>query len=193
MGTVTRIQAPEQKTGDVIRDSALGLVPETIEAIANLNRHVWRSGSVRASLLEIVRLRNARTVNCQFCKSVRYDLARRDGLTEDKVEQIRDGYEESLLSADEKLAIAFADAYLHDPGGMSKELAAHLKQHFSAGPTRPSDHRADRVQRHLKMRSNNRRHAGEPTDHRTRRTLEVILRGKFSGAGVPARHGSSRA
>ncbi len=132
MGTVARIQAPEQKTGDVIRDSALGLVPETIEAIANLNRHVWRSGSVRASLLEIVRLRNARTVNCQFCKSVRYDLARRDGLTEDKVEQIRDGYEESLLSTDEKLAIAFADAYLHDPSSLSNELAAHLKQHFSA-------------------------------------------------------------
>jgi len=132
MGTVARIQPPEQKTGDVIRDSALGLVPETIEAIANLNRHVWRSGSVRPSLLEIVRLRNARTVNCQFCKSVRYDLARHDGLTEDKVEQIRDGYEESLLSTDEKLAIAFADAYLHDPGGMSKELASHLKQHFSA-------------------------------------------------------------
>jgi alkylhydroperoxidase family enzyme len=132
MGTVARIQAPQQKTGDVIRDSALGLVPETIEAIANLNRQIWRSGSVRASLLEIVRLRNARTVNCQFCKSVRYDLARRDGLTEDKVDQIRDGYEESLLSTEEKLAIALADAYLHDPGGMSKELAAHLKQHFPA-------------------------------------------------------------
>ena len=55
-----------------------------------------RSGA--ATLLEIVRLRNARTVNCQFCKSVRYDLARQDGLTEDKVDQIRDGYEESLLS-----------------------------------------------------------------------------------------------
>lgn len=129
---IARIQAPERKTGDVIRDSALGLVPETIEPIANLNRHVWRSGSVRASLLEIVRLRNARTVNCQFCKSVRYDLARQDGLTEDKVDQIREGYEESLLSTEEKLAIAFADAYLHDPGAISKELVAHLKQHFSA-------------------------------------------------------------
>ncbi|MGO9060169.1 MAG: carboxymuconolactone decarboxylase family protein [Candidatus Binataceae bacterium] len=132
MGATARIQAPQQKTGDVIRDSALGLVPETIEAIANLNRHAWRGSPVRASLLEIVRLRNARTVNCQFCKSVRYDLARMDGLTEDKVDQIRDGYEESLLSTEEKLAIAFADAYLHGPNGLSKELAAHLKQHFSA-------------------------------------------------------------
>jgi alkylhydroperoxidase family enzyme len=132
MGTVARIQAPQANTGDPIRDSALGLVPETVEEIAGLNRHVWRSGAVRAALLEIVRLRNARTVNCQFCKSVRYDLARQDGLTEDKVSQIRDGYEESLLSAEEKLAIAFADAYLHQPGAMSRQLAAHLKEHFSA-------------------------------------------------------------
>jgi alkylhydroperoxidase family enzyme len=132
MGTVARIQAPQAKTGDPIRDSALGLVPETVGEIAGLNRHVWRSGSVRAALLEIVRLRNARTVNCQFCKSVRYDLARQDGLTEDQVDQIRDSYEESLLSGEEKLAIAFADAYLHDPGAMSRQLAARLKDHFSA-------------------------------------------------------------
>jgi alkylhydroperoxidase family enzyme len=131
MGAIARIQAPESRTGDVIRDSALGLVPETVEELATLNRHVWRSAPVRPSLLEIVRLRNARTVNCQFCKSVRYDLARRDGLSEEKVDQIRDGYQESLLSHEEKLAIAFADVYLFNPHGMTAELASHLRQHFS--------------------------------------------------------------
>jgi alkylhydroperoxidase family enzyme len=131
VGAVARVQAPQAKTGDPIRDSALGLVPETVDAIASLNRHVWRSSPIRPALLEIVRLRNARTVNCQFCKSVRYDLARRDGLSEDKVDQIRDGYEQSHLSHEEKLAIAFADVYLFDPHGMTAELAAHLAQHFS--------------------------------------------------------------
>lgn len=131
MGTVARVQAPQGNTGDPIRDSALGLVPETVDEIARLNHHAWRSSPVRPSLLEIVRMRNARTVNCQFCKSVRYDLARRDGLTETKVDQIRDGYERSDLSDEEKLAVAFADAYLHEPNAMSAELAARLKQHFS--------------------------------------------------------------
>ncbi len=131
MGAVARVQAPQGKTGDPIRDSALGLVAETVDHIARLNHHAWRSSPVRASLLEIVRLRNARTVNCQFCKSVRYDLARRDGLTENKVDQIRDGYEQSGLSEEEKLAIAFADAYLHDPKAMTAELASRLKKHFT--------------------------------------------------------------
>ncbi len=66
MGSAARVQAPEGKTGDPIRDSALGLVPETVDQIAALNRHTWRTSPVRASLLEIVRLRNARSVNCQF-------------------------------------------------------------------------------------------------------------------------------
>jgi alkylhydroperoxidase family enzyme len=131
MGAVARVQAPQGSSGDPIRDSALGLVPETVEQIASLNRHAWRCAAVRASLLEIVRLRNARTVNCQFCKSVRYDVARRDGLTEFKVDQIRDGYEQSALAEDEKLAIAFADAYLHEPGAMSDELSERLGRHFS--------------------------------------------------------------
>lgn len=131
MGAVARVQAPQGNTGDPIRDSALGLVPETVDQIARLNRHAWRSSPVRASLLEIVRLRNARAVNCQFCKSVRYDLARRDGLTENKVDQIGDGYERSLLSDEEKLAIAFTDAYLHEPKGMSTELVARIKQRFT--------------------------------------------------------------
>jgi hypothetical protein len=66
MGAVARVQAPQGSTGDPIRDSALGLVPETVDQIAQLNRHVWRRSPVRPALLEIVRLRNARTVNCTF-------------------------------------------------------------------------------------------------------------------------------
>jgi alkylhydroperoxidase family enzyme len=131
MGAVARVQGPQGNSGDPIRDSALGLVPETVDQIAGLNRHAWRNSPVRAALLEIVRLRNARTVNCQFCKSVRYDVARRDGLTENKVDLIRDGYQQSALAEDEKLAIAFADAYLYDPKAMSDELAARLEQHFT--------------------------------------------------------------
>jgi alkylhydroperoxidase family enzyme len=131
MGAAARVQGPSNHTGDPIRDSALGLVPETVDQIAVLNRNVWRSSSVRPALLEIIRLRNARTVNCQFCKSVRYDLARRDGLTENKIDQIRDGYQRSALSVEEKLAIEFADAYLHDPAATSPDLASRLKRHFT--------------------------------------------------------------
>jgi alkylhydroperoxidase family enzyme len=62
---------------------------------------------------------------------VRYDIARADGLNEDKVRQIEDGYESSNLSAREKLALTFADLYLRDPGRLDAALAAALRREFT--------------------------------------------------------------
>jgi alkylhydroperoxidase family enzyme len=131
MGVMARVTSPKTQTGNVIRDSAMGLVPETVDAYAVLNKSLWTNGHIRPALIEMVRLRNARTVNCVFCKSVRYDVAKADGLTEDKVDRIADGHQDSTLSDTEKLALAFADAYLFDPKGTSPELVGRLKAHFS--------------------------------------------------------------
>ena len=131
MGVAARVSNPNTGTGNVIRDSAMGLVPETVDAFATLNKSIWKSEHVRPALLEMVRLRNARTVNCVFCKSVRYDVAKADGLSEDKVDEIADGFEDSALSDTEKAALAFADAYLFDPKGVTPELAARLRATFT--------------------------------------------------------------
>ena len=126
-----RARAPATRTGNTIRDSALGRVPETVEWLIKLNDRVWRNPLVPPALLEILRLRNARTVNCVFCKSVRYDVARRDGLTEERAGMVRDGYESSALSEREKLVIGLADAYLGFPAGASADLASRLRAAFT--------------------------------------------------------------
>jgi len=118
-------------TGNMIRDSALGLVPETLESYLALNRAVWESGPLRSAEIEIARLRNARKVGCVFCKSLRYDIARADGLSEDKVQLIQDDYLESALSEREKLILAFTDQYLNDPGSLDDGLKAALQSTFS--------------------------------------------------------------
>ena len=130
MGSMARVKAPEVSTGNVVRDSPMGLVPETVDQIARLNGTIWEQG-VRPAILEVMRLRNARTVNCVFCKSVRYDVAKNDGLTEDRVAQIRDGHQDSSLPEEEKAALAFADVYLKDPKSMTPALWARLRKHFT--------------------------------------------------------------
>ncbi|WOK35248.1 carboxymuconolactone decarboxylase family protein [Sphingomonas sp. C3-2] len=132
MSPEPRVSPPGTETGNVIRDSALGLVPETVSEIITLNGHIWRDSLVSPSLLEIIRLRNARTVNCVFCKSVRYDVARQDGLTEDRAAMVADGYDESALSDREKAAIALADSYLGFPAGMDDATATRVQQAFSS-------------------------------------------------------------
>ena len=129
--STARATAPPGTTGNPIRDSALARVPETVEEIIALNSAVWARSLVSASLLEVLRLRNARTVNCVFCKSVRYQVAREDGLTEERASMVDANYAGSALSAREKLAVAFADAYLGFPAGMSPELAARVQREFT--------------------------------------------------------------
>jgi alkylhydroperoxidase family enzyme len=131
MGVMARVSGPKTQTGNIIRDSALGLVPETVDVYATLNKSLWTSEHIRPALMEMVRLRNARTVNCVFCRSVRYDVAKADGLSEDKVDDIADGWEDSKLSDVEKAALAFADAYLFDPKGVTPELKARLNKNFT--------------------------------------------------------------
>jgi alkylhydroperoxidase family enzyme len=127
-----RARASGTNSGNPIRDSALGTVPHTLEAIVRLNAEVWRHNLVPPALLEIIRLRNARTVNCVFCKSVRYERARQDGLTEERASMVDANYRDSALRPQEKLAIAFADGYLGYPAGITRELAADLRAAFSA-------------------------------------------------------------
>ena len=118
-------------TGNMIRDSALGLVPETLESYMALNRKLWESGPIGPAEIEMVRLRNARKVNCVYCKSVRYDIARADGLNEARVALIDDAYPDSTLTAREKLILAFTDQYLNEPGGLPAELKAALMATFT--------------------------------------------------------------
>jgi alkylhydroperoxidase family enzyme len=132
MATKARARAPATHSGNVIRDSALGQVPETVDEIIALNGQVWQNSLVSPTLLEMIRLRNARAVNCVFCKSVRYEVARNDGLTEERAQLIDADYETSALSRREKLAIALADCYLGFPAGVKPELATQLAAEFSA-------------------------------------------------------------
>jgi alkylhydroperoxidase family enzyme len=127
-----RAGTPDRQTGHVIRDSSLGLVPETLSALIELQGDVWHRTSVGPALMEVLRLRNARTVNCVFCKSVRYDIARADGLTEAKVAKIDDNFAASDLTTREKLALSFADVYLRHPERFEPGLIEALRQEFTA-------------------------------------------------------------
>lgn len=121
-----------EPTGNMIRDSALGLVPETLDHYMGFNRKIWGSGPLSPAEIEIARLRNARKVNCVFCKSVRYDIAKADGLSEERIAMIRDDFRDSALSEREKLILAFTDQFLNNPGALSEQLKTELLAVFSS-------------------------------------------------------------
>jgi alkylhydroperoxidase family enzyme len=130
MTAQARAGTPGTDTGHVIRDSSLGLVPETLDAMLALQDQVWHRSSIGPALAEALRLRNANAVNCVICRNVRYDVARQDGLTEEQAQGIGDG-RGSALTEEQRLAIAFADIYLGDPQRRDERLVAALRTRFS--------------------------------------------------------------
>jgi AhpD family alkylhydroperoxidase len=104
--------------------------PEAAAGFWRLYGILWSQGAVDQPTKEVARLRNARTTGCNYCKAVRFEGARDAGLTEDRVDLIRDDYESSTLGARDKAVISYVDTMLHDPHGMTAAqrdaLAAEL-------------------------------------------------------------------
>ncbi len=75
---------------------------------------LWSDGVVDDPTKEVGRLRNARVTGCGICKNLRFATPREQGLGEEHVELIVDGYAESELPPRWILAARLADALIAD-------------------------------------------------------------------------------
>jgi alkylhydroperoxidase family enzyme len=132
MAGISRITAPAPAgTGNLIRDSALALASETLDTLVTLSGGVWIDSPLSPTLLELLRLRNAKSVNCTICKAVRYDVAQQDGLTEERIDRLNSDRMDEGFDDRERMAVAFADAYLGDPAAIAPETSAKIRAVFN--------------------------------------------------------------
>ena len=128
---MARVPAADPNHADPALRGPLGHQPEIWRAFQRLYGTLWSRGVLDQATKEVARLRNARVTGCGFCRNVRFDGARREGLTEALVEQIADGFEASTLCERHKLVIRYADVFLTDPAGISPELQAALRRELT--------------------------------------------------------------
>ena len=126
-----RVQPPDVDTDDPVAGSVLAHQPALLSAFTELYGTLWSHGEVDQMTKEMARLRNARTVNCPICKAIRFSGARADGLEEQLVDLIHDGYEQTDLEPRHKAVLAWVDAFLDDPSGDHAALRARLGEHFT--------------------------------------------------------------
>ena len=131
MSVKPRVKAPDSNSGNLIQDSALGLVPETLPHYLELTVAIWDLGPLPPADIELARLRNAAYVGCVMCQAVRYDVAVEDGLKESDIDSMRSDAKAGL-SARQQVIIDFVDHYLHTPGPIDTALQAALDAHLSA-------------------------------------------------------------
>lgn len=126
-----RVQPPKTDSRDPIQASALALQPETLQAFLRLYGVLWSRGVVDHATKEVARIRNARRVDCPICKAIRFAGARREGLTEDVVDRIRDDWAARELSPRHKAALAAVDAFHDDAGALSPEARSAILDAFT--------------------------------------------------------------
>jgi alkylhydroperoxidase family enzyme len=126
-----RVQPPETASSDPIQSSPLALQPESLSAFLRLYGVLWSRGVVDQATKEVARIRNARRIDCPICKAIRFAGARREGLSEDIVDQIRDDWAERDLTPRHKAALALVDAFHDDAGALSPPTRAAIAAQFS--------------------------------------------------------------
>jgi alkylhydroperoxidase family enzyme len=87
--------------------------------------HAMALDTVDAVTTEMVRLRCARHHDCRTCMSVRLGDADPDGL-----DRAMRG-DTDALAPHHRLAVSLAEALMTQPAGMSDELVAGLREHFT--------------------------------------------------------------
>ena len=126
-----RVKAPATRSADPIQASPLALQPELLQAFLRLYGTLWSHGELDQATKEIARIRNARTIDCPICKAIRFAGARQEGLDEDVLERVRDGYEQSDLSPRQKVVLRYVDAFLTRPSEIDADLRRELLAHFT--------------------------------------------------------------
>ncbi len=101
--------------------------PDLVASYLRMCAALWWDGVVDHPAKEVARLRCARVTGCRCCRNIRFAQAREDGLGEDLVALIADGFEHSRLAERHKVVIRFADFFLGDAHGVAGERAAGLR------------------------------------------------------------------
>ena len=125
MTNVARIAPPE---------GGLSVFDHDPELWATFNRfygYLWTFGALDQPTKEAARMRNARVTGCPICRNLRFAGAREQGLTEDYVEQIVDGYEKSDLPERWKDAVRWTDAVIGYPASVSAEERSEVAADFT--------------------------------------------------------------
>ena len=114
--------------------------------------YLWTYGALDQPTKEAARLRNARVTGCPVCRNLRFDGAREQGLTEDYVEQIVDGYEKSDLPDRWKDAVRWTDAVIGYPAWITNEERARRSPLTSPLPSSSSSRSPPRSRRASRSR-----------------------------------------
>jgi AhpD family alkylhydroperoxidase len=105
--------------------------PKMMIGMGKFNRAVRKGKSVDERLKNLVELKGAQMIGCEFCVDLGSQICRNSGLSDEELLALPRYRQSDLFTAREKLALDYTVAVMRTPVEVTDELFAKMKEHFS--------------------------------------------------------------
>lgn len=125
---MARLEMPDGDQPEIVR--VWGLRPEMGESVQRLSYAVYSQSALPARVREAARMRIAQINDCAVCRGWRIPELAEQGVDEELYAHVADP-DAGDYSAQERLAIEFAERYALDHRSLDDAFFARLREHFT--------------------------------------------------------------
>ncbi|HLW94414.1 MAG TPA: carboxymuconolactone decarboxylase family protein [Solirubrobacteraceae bacterium] len=105
--------------------------PKMMFAMGKFNQAIRKGRSIDERLKNLVELKGAQMIGCEFCVDLGSQICRNSGLSDEELLALPRYRESDLFSEPEKLALDYTVAVMRTPVDVTDGLFDRMKQHFS--------------------------------------------------------------
>jgi AhpD family alkylhydroperoxidase len=127
-----KLTGREPQTGSGIEPMEIwAYQPKMMTGMGKFNQAVRKGSSVDERLKNLVELKGAQMIGCEFCVDLGSQICRHAGLSDEELLALTRYRQSDLFTAREKLALDYAVAVMRTPVEVTDELIVQMKKQFS--------------------------------------------------------------
>jgi AhpD family alkylhydroperoxidase len=105
--------------------------PKMMMGMGRFNQAVRKGKSVDGRLRNLIELKGAQMIGCEFCVDLGSQICRHSGLSDEELLALPRYRQSDLFTVREKLALDYTVAVMRTPVEVTDELFGGMKEHFS--------------------------------------------------------------
>ena len=105
--------------------------PKMMMGMGRFNQAVRKGHSVDERLKNLIELKGAQMIGCEFCVDLGSQICRHSGLSDEELLALPNFGSSNLFTDGEKVALDYAVAVMRTPVEVTDELFAGVKEHFT--------------------------------------------------------------
>ena len=105
--------------------------PKMLMGMGRFNQEIRKGKSVEARLKNLIELKGAQMIGCEYCVDLGSQISRHSGLTDEELLALPTYASSNLFSDREKIALDYTVAVMRTPVEVTDELFARMREQFS--------------------------------------------------------------